>query len=438
MNTTVINRQQSAKLAERDLLLSLFTNPAELAEVRDTLRPDDFHVAAYQFVFESTLRLYDRREPIDAAGVHEDLRSRGVLDEVPRDLFIDLAERRGGVCVQIYADRVLALSLSRGLEHAVGEMQSDLESPTGPPEEMLDRALERLDKLASRRTGSASVPIAEAVNRFLEELDARRAGKRTSGVPSGFRALDEALCGGLAIGQMTILGARPSVGKTAFALNVARNVCARGGAVYFASLEQRELEVAERVMAGESRVSGKQLRQGTISYQEGQSVSRAADPVRDWRFMLTDRGGQTAAQIAAGARQAKRRMKGLDLIVVDYLNLVRPENAKVTRNEQTGASALRLREMGRELNAPVLCLCQLNRMATDGEVPSLHHLRDSGEIEQVADVVMFLHRTAPMQFGKADLLELHIAKQRNGPLDEIPLEHECQTYTFKETNLILP
>jgi replicative DNA helicase len=437
MTTATVQRQQSAALAERELILSLFANPGEVPEVRDQVREDDFHCAAYQRAYAAALRLFDRRQPIDAAGLLEELRSSGDLEDVPKDLFIDIAQRHGGTMVQVYAERVLSLSLSRGLAHAIEETAAEIENPTGPPDELLDRAQARLDRLAARSSGAAAVPVDEVANQVLNDIDARRRGERAAGLASGFARLDEDLGGGFPLGHLITMGARPSVGKTAFALNIARNVCHRGGAVLFVSLEQPRKELTERMYASEANVNGQRIRTGKLDRDEQKRISQAADVVRPWgwRFQINDQPGLTAAQIASAARRARRKAKALDLIIVDYLQLVGSDNPKANRNEQVGASTRRLRDMARELGVPVLLLCQLSRAAEETEVPRLHHLRDSGEIEQHSDVVLFLHRAQAREPGRADIIDLHVAKQRNGPLSAIRFEHTAWTFTFAEDGI---
>jgi replicative DNA helicase len=206
--------------------------------------------------------------------------------------------------------------------------------------------------------------------------------------------------------------------------------------VLVVSLEQPRRELTERLTAAASGVDGRLLRSGRFGHDEAKRVAAAADRLRGWRLRVNDFATQTAGQIAAGARRARRDLKGLDLIVVDYLDLVAADNPKANRNEQTGASCRRLREMARELAVPVVCCCQLNRDAAgENELPKLHHLRNSGEIEQHADAVLFLHRSGAWQPGRPDRVELHVAKQRNGPKASLQLDHRSELYTFEEASV---
>ncbi len=423
---------------ERDFLGVLVKWPDEIADARDQVQPSDLHHDAHQKVYAAILAMYDRKERIDAAGLMNHLRLAGQFDDVGVELFADLAGYSGtAMHMAKNIERLLSLSLGRGLRYALAEAMGEIENPTGPPEELLDRTMAKLDKLTARCVGSTATPVSVIMSNLLTEIDLRRAGKARTGVPTGFHALDEIFCGGIPNG-LTILAARPSVGKTAFALHLSRNICSDGGGVLFVSLEQPEMEVGERLAAGASGVPGSAIHSGRVDYHQAQRITDAADKVNRWRMWAIDNPVQTAGQISAGARRMRRKAGRLDLIVVDYLNLIRPENPKATRNEQVGASATRLREMARELQVPVLLLCQLNRGAADGDgVPKLHQLRDSGEIEQVADAVVFLHRAAPWQPNTPDKIELHVAKHRNGPLGMVTFDHDSKVYTFAEGTPIL-
>lgn len=432
-------RLKSAALCERDFLATLIRNPSEVPETRDSVPVEALPTDAGQRVYRAVLRLHDRRQLIDFAGVYGELAASGESADVGAEWLGDLTALGGSAAtLPMHAARVLSLALSRDLRMATVETLGDLEKPDSPPEELLERAQQRLERLASRASGAESTPISDAMARMLDTLDKRSRGEMRSGLATGFELLDRQLCGGLPLDGLTVLAARPSVGKTALSVNIASHVARRGGSVLFVSLEQPEAELTERIAAMESQVNGSRLRTGQLDTADVANVADAASTASGWRMLINDVPGQTAAQVASAARLAKRKLRGLDLVVVDYLNLIRADNPKVTRNEQVGASATRLRVMARELNVPVLLLCQLNRGAADGDgVPRLHQLRDSGEIEQVADVVAFLHRALAWEPNRPDKIELHIAKQRNGPLGVVTFDHDSRVYTFREAPPIL-
>ena len=424
-----------ARDSERSLLACLLAHPDKLDEVRDLVAVEDFYLDAHQRVFGAMLRLHDRRHPFDVVGLRDELKARGDLADVGDDMLGELAGD-GGFAHEWHVQRVQDKALKRAMIHAAVDLVNDSYADAGPADEILDRAQSRLDRLAARGAGPDAPTVAACVNEAIDGIDARGRGERPAGVPTGFPSLDDVLCGGFRIGGLTVLAARPSVGKTSFSVQAVRNVCEQGRAVFFASLEQPRVELTERLLANVAEVDGKRIQIGKLTAEESTRLSSAADVVRGWRSRIDDTPTRTAGQIAAAARRARRALKGLDLVVIDYLGLVAPDNAKANRNEQTGTSCRRLRGLARELGVPVLLLCQLNRAAADDEIPRLHHLRDSGEIEQHADVVAFLHRAGQRAFGKPDRIELHVAKQRNGPTDVIAFEHRTAVFTFSEADVI--
>lgn len=427
-----------ARESERSILGCLMRFPEKLPDIRDMIGVEDFYFDAHQRVFAAILARADARRPFDLLGVRDELIARKEMEDVGGEVGLANLTDTSSYAHEWSVGRIRDASVRRAAIRAAAELIESAYLGSGPAEDILERARGDLDRLANRAGGCESVAIGDAFNQLLDEIDARVRGDRPSCVPTGFAETDRILCGGLAAGSLYILAARPSVGKTSWACHASRNVCGQNRSVLFVSLEQPTRELTERLTAGAADVSGRRIRIGDLQDRHHDRISKAGDRIRAWRMRVSDRTGRTAGQIAAGVRGDRRKMNGLDLVVVDYLNLVRPENPKVNRNEQTGASATRLRDMARELNVPVLLLCQLNREAAhnDSGPPKLHQLRDSGEIEQVADVVMFLHRTGPIPTaGARDQIELHVAKHRNGPLGVVKYEHESRIYTFSEAGI---
>jgi replicative DNA helicase len=434
VTTTELIPPQSCD-AERQALGTLMRYPDKLEEVRDELAVADFYFDAHQKIYDAIQGLAVRGEPFDLIPLIEELRARGQLKDVRGDEYLaellEVGTFNPDWSVKVITGKAILRDIIRACDESIGEAYAG----SGPPDEVLDQAYARLDRIAARGVGPDATPIDQAVNRALDVIDARARGERMPGRPTGFADLDTVLCGGLGLGQLTTVAARPSVGKTSFSLNVTRHTCDAGASVLFVSLEQPEQELTERLLAMVSGVPGHRIRQGRFRPGDAGRLSTAADEVRRWKLTVIDRPGQTARQIAAAARRVRRKGKGLDLIVVDYLSLVEPDNCKANRNEQTGASARRLRDMARELGVPVLMCCQLNRDAADEKsAPRLHHLRDSGEIEQVSDAVIMLHRTGRGTDGM-DRIQVHVAKQRNGPLAVVEFVHQTEVFTFREVGI---
>ncbi len=260
-------------------------------------------------------------------------------------------------------------------------------------------------------------------------------GGGIGGMPTGITDLDS-LIGGLHESELVIIAGRPSMGKTALAANIADHVAIETGqTTLFVSLEMSRLELAERMLCSHGRINGHKLRNGFISPMDRKKLVEASSNMSKAPLFIDDSPSRTMTEISATSRRLKRR-EGLKLIVIDYLQLIDPDNSKDPRQEQVAKIARRLKGLARELKVPVICLAQLNRQAevTRDNRPRLSHLRESGAIEQDADVVMFVHRDEYYQTndedkarfaGQADII---IAKQRNGPVGDVKVAWQ-QDYT---------
>ena len=239
----------------------------------------------------------------------------------------------------------------------------------------------------------------------------------------------DAMTGGLHESELIILAARPSMGKTALAMNIAENVAVEQGApVLFVSLEMASIELADRLLCSRARVNGHRLRNGTISTDDRKRLVDTAAEISEAPLFVDDSPSRTVTEIAAAARRIRRHGDHLGLIVIDYLQLLEPDNPRDPRQEQVSRMTRRLKGLAREMKVPILCLSQLNRQAEDSKDhrPRLSHLRESGAIEQDADVVMFVHREEYYLRGEeaeqvAGQGEIIISKQRNGPVGDVEL-----------------
>jgi replicative DNA helicase len=239
----------------------------------------------------------------------------------------------------------------------------------------------------------------------------------------------DALTGGFHDSELIILAARPSMGKTALAMNIAEHVSMNEDVpVLFVSLEMSSIELADRLLCSVARVNGHRLRNGTITNEDRGRLIEKASIVSRAPLFVDDSPTRMVSEISAAARRILRREGKLGLVVIDYLQLIEPDNPRDPRQEQVARIARRLKGLARELEVPVLCLAQLNRQAEDSKDhrPKLSHLRESGAIEQDADVVMFVHREEYYRRGEeqeqfAGQAEIIISKQRNGPVGDIPL-----------------
>jgi replicative DNA helicase len=427
--------------AERGVLGSLLLLPEKFDEVALILRPDDFYDDANARIFAHLIEMHDTGKQIDAMLLVQHLRDSGDYDLVGGAAYIaELGEAVPTAAhAEYYAKIVHEKATLRSLIHASTDIIRDSYDPTIQPREMLSRAEERVFSILEEKGNAQVTSIREVLHEALARIDARMKNDHAfGGLETGFEDFDE-MTGGLHANELLILAARPSMGKTALALNMVEHVAVNTQQpTLFVSLEMSKLELGDRLLCSRAKVNGHRLRNGHISKEESQLLIRTANDVSTAPLYIDDTPGRTMTEIAAAARRLKRR-HGLSLIVIDYLQLIEPDNSSDPRQEQVSKIARRLKGLAREIAVPVLCLAQLNRQveATRDNKPALSHLRESGAIEQDADVVMFVHREEYYQTndedrqrcrGEADLL---IRKQRNGPTGDVKLTwlHDFTRFT---------
>lgn len=418
------------KLAEQSVLGSMLRDNAVIADVVQAVRREDFYADAHQRLFAAVVALWERGHPVDSVTLADELKRGHQIEDVGGYAYLgelwDAAP--SAASVMYYAGIVREQSLFRGLGRAAAKIQEEVQRPTGTAEQALELAEREVFALAELGIHGASRPLAEGVNQALDRLDARKSRSATDGaVLTGFLDLDDLMCG-LQPGELILLAARPSTGKTALALGIARNVALRGEAVFFASLEQPHADLAERLLCCEASVDGFRLRKGFTDAVEDTRLRNATATLRGLPLEVDDASRQSVLRIAAHVRRLKHR-RDLRLVVVDYLQLLDPEDRKAPRHEQVAGVSRRLKGLARESNLPVLCLCQLNREVEHrrGERPRLADLRDTGELEQNADSVLLLHRPEE----STNVIEVILAKQRNGPTGDVQLTFLKQFMRFE-------
>ena len=290
------------------------------------------------------------------------------------------------------------------------------------------------------RSSQSVQNIADVLHQSMDRMEARMRDEYVDGAAeTGLNKFDE-MTGGLHHGELIILAARPSMGKTALAMNIGEHVSInQKQPVLFVSLEMSGIELADRMLCSLARVNGHRVRNGTISSDDRDKLIQTANDISQAPLFVDDAPSRTVSEIAAAARRIKRREDALGLIVIDYLQLIEPDNSRDPRQEQVAKIARRLKGLARELEVPLLCLSQLNRQAEDSKDhrPKLSHLRESGAIEQDADVVMFVHREEYYHRGDdraqfAGQAEVIIAKQRNGPIGDVELTWEADFTRFSD------
>ncbi|MBU6221968.1 MAG: replicative DNA helicase [Planctomycetes bacterium] len=427
-----MSRERPANVdAEKAVLGSILLKPDVCDDVALVVRPDDFHDESHQILYRHLVDLHDGGKRIDATIVLERLRTKGDLDRIGgAPAIADMLETVPHAAhATHYAQIVRDKSMLRSLIDASTDILRDAYDSADEPRELLARAESRIFEILEHRSSAEAKPIDEVLEDVMVRMDARMKHEHAlGGVETGFTELDT-LCGGLHNSELIILAARPSMGKTAFAMNIAEHVAISSRQpVLFVSLEMACLELADRLLCSAAQVNGHRLRNGTISQEDRKRLVQKSAEISSAPLFIDDTPGRTLTEIAAVARRLKRR-QGLALVVIDYLQLIEPDNPRDPRQEQVARIARRLKMMSRELDIPVLCLAQLNRQAEQSRdnKPRLNHLRESGAIEQDADVVMFVHREEYYQTTDEDKervkgqAEIIVAKQRNGPIGDVKL-----------------
>lgn len=417
--------------AERAVLGSILLKPDVCDDVALAVRPDDFADEAHQVLYRHLLELHDSGKRIDITIVLDRLRTQGDLDRLGGAAAIAeiLQSVPHAAHATHYAQIVRDKAMLRSLIDASTDILRDAYDSVDEPRELVARAESKIFQILEHRSAAEAKPIEKVLEEVMVRMDARMKHEHAlGGVETGFTDLDS-LCGGLHNSELIILAARPSMGKTAFAMNIAENVAINSKqSVLFVSLEMAALELADRLLCSSAQVNGHRLRNGTISQEDRRRLVQKSAEISSSPLYIDDTPGRTLTEIAAVARRLKRK-NGLAMIVIDYLQLIEPDNPRDPRQEQVAKIARRLKTMSRELDIPVLCLAQLNRQAevSRDNRPRLNHLRESGAIEQDADVVMFVHREEYYQTTDEDRervkgqAEIIIAKQRNGPIGDVKL-----------------
>lgn len=417
--------------AERGVLGSVLLDPEVCDELAMIVRPEDFYAPAHQTLFRHLLEMHNDGLRIDVMLLLERLGKHGDVETVGGTSYLEEIAVSVPTAANAtwYAQIVRDKATLRSMIHASNEILRDAYDPSQEARELLSRAEERVFGILEQKGIGDLTSIEDVLHQALDRIDARlKKGEGIGGMPCGFTDLDS-LTGGLHDSELVILAARPSMGKTALATNIAEHVAVdQNRTVLLVSLEMSRLEVAERMLCARGRINGHKLRNGYISPTDRRKLIEVSSEMSKAPLFIDDTPSRTMTEIAATARRLKRREE-LALVVIDYLQLIEPDNPRDPRQEQVARIARRLKGVARELKVPVLCLAQLNRQAevTKDNRPRLSHLRESGAIEQDADVVMFVHRDEyyatndedrARVAGQADII---IAKQRNGPIGDVKL-----------------
>jgi replicative DNA helicase len=413
--------------AEVSVLGGILLENEALNRVLEVIREGDFYRESHRKIFSAILNLYERNEPADLITLSEALKKQGSFEEVGGIEYLNSLVNSVPTAANIsyYAKIIKEKSILRKLINRATEIVSQGYGDAGDVDEFLDRAEHSIFEISEDRVRPSFYPIKDIIKssfKTIEKLYEKR--QLITGVATGFSRLDE-LTSGLQPSDLIIVAGRPSMGKTAFALNIAQHAAieARVPAAIF-SLEMAKEQLALRMLCSEAKVDAHRLRGGFLSESDWPKLTRAAGNLSEAPIFIDDTPGLTALEMRAKSRRLKAE-RNLGLIIVDYLQLMRGKADSDTREQEISDISRSLKALAKELTVPVIALSQLNRRVEErgDKRPQLADLRESGAIEQDADVIIFLYRDevysrSDENKGRAEII---IGKQRNGPTDKFEL-----------------
>jgi len=423
--------------AEKSVLSSILLEDRCLDTMIVELEPDDFYHPAHRTIFEAMLALREARSPVDLLTLSDHLIQKKLLDAIGGPVLLaEIADYETTAANVLHHARIVRDKSVRraliGLATEIVELGFD---GAEPAQQMLNVAQGRMFELGQTRSRSSFQRMEREVHdaiSFVEDLMERGGG--VTGLQTGFTDFDR-LSGGLQGGDLIILAARPSMGKTALALNVARNAAIeRAAKVAIFSLEMTTRSLVLRLLAAEARIESGVFRSGFVSTSDYQKLARAAERLGHAQIFIDDGSAATVLEMEAKARRLHAE-HGLDLVVVDYLQLARGDGRAERREQEISEISRGLKSLAKELDIPVIALSQLNRgpESRADKRPMLADLRESGAIEQDADLIAFIYRDEVYNKDTDDegIAEIIIAKQRNGPTDTVRLRFEGRYTLFQ-------
>lgn len=436
--TTVDRLPPHSIEAEEAVLGSLLIDPDAIFEIASFLYPDAFYRTQNRWIYEAILSLNDRREPVDFITLSDELRRREQLDEVGGEPYliglINIVPT--SINVPSYARLIEATSTRRKLISAASTIANLAYDEVEDINIVIDRAEQTLFGVSEERTTRDLVPVKQIARDYLERIEELHSrGEDVIGVPTGFTDLDR-LLGGLNKSDLIIVAARPGMGKTslqnAMALTAARR---HGKRVAMFNLEMSGEQLVQRMIAAETRIDSQRLRRGDLHEQEWPIFMEAIGRLSETQIFIDDTPSITPMQLRTKCRRLYAE-HGLDLVMIDYLQLMQAERTTNNRVQEISEISRGLKGLARELDVPVVAAAQLSRAVEQRQDkrPLLSDLRDSGSIEQDADIVMFIYRDEyynPDTTERPNIAEVNIAKHRNGPTGTIDLFWHSKLATFR-------
>ncbi|HCQ89479.1 MAG TPA: replicative DNA helicase, partial [Clostridium sp.] len=412
--------------AEQSVLGSMLIDKAAIAAAAETLEGEDFYRDSHKIIFKSIKELYQKDIPVDMITLIEHLRSTEKLDEAGGISYI--TEISGSVpstanltsYIQIVEDK----SILRRLIRSATEIIETSYNKQDDVDAVVDLAEKNVFNISEKKNTSDFESMSTVLERGFEEIERIYNNKgETTGVPSGFKDLDEKTSG-FQSGDMVLIAARPSMGKTTFALNLAQHAALRAGkSVAIFSLEMSKEQLAYKLLCAEANVDMLKLRTGNLDERDWENIARASGPLADAKIFIDDTAGVSIMEMRSKCRRLKME-HGIDMILIDYLQLMSGSGGE-SRQQEVSEISRSIKAIAKELKCPVIALSQLSRAPEQraDHRPMLSDLRESGSIEQDADLVMFLYRDEYYDKESEDknVAECIIAKQRNGPVGTVKL-----------------
>jgi len=417
--------------AEESVLGAMMLSASAIAAVSEVLSADgrEYYRESHARIYRAALALYAKGEPVDAITLVDELDERGELEDVGGKVRIhELAALvPASANAGHYAQIVKEASTLRGLIRVGGEIARLGWERPGETPELVDRAEKILFDLSQEKSNSEFSHIEELLKESFERItQLYESGAEVTGVPSGFRDLDR-ITSGFQEGNLVVIAARPSMGKSALGLGVAANLAVRKNVpVALFTLEMSKSEVTQRLMCSEAKVESQRLRSGKLSADDWPRLTAACDKLAKAPIYVDDTGSITMMEIRSKARRLKGKQPDLGLIIVDYMQLMTSGMSAENRVQEVSQISRSLKVLARDLDVPIIALSQLSRAVEQrhDKRPILSDLRESGSIEQDADIVMFIYRDEYYNSEESDqqgLAEVIVAKHRNGPTDTVKL-----------------
>jgi len=423
--------------AEQCLLGCLMLDKDAIVKIVDSIKSEDFYKGSHQDIYQAMAELYERSDPIDILSVSARLKERNKLNDIGGSAYLTSLVNCVPTATHVanYAKIVRQKKILRDLISASEEIGLSAFDEAEDVDQLLDKAEKTVFGIGQRSLTQAFLPIKDILADTFDRLDELSKYKgKLRGVATGFTDLDKIL-GGLQRSDLVILAARPSMGKTSLAMDIARNVAVLGNQpVGLFSLEMSKDQLADRLLASTANINMWNLRNGRLTSDDYSRLQHAMGSLSDAPLYIDDAGSVNILQMRAMARRLQAN-KGLSLIVIDYLQLMEPMNRFQSAVQQVTENSRALKLLAKELNVPVLVLSQLSRAVESRvpQIPRLADLRESGAIEQDADVVMFIYREDKYNENSLNpnVAKILIEKHRNGPTGGIDLYFDEQRVSFR-------